>query len=71
MRQDGIFRNDLPAGVWEALVTQVFIVADFWLLNNALTLQLKGNKAIGHYSRVFPALFYPYLTPAAQREFRS
>ena len=56
------FRTDLPAEVWEALVTQVFIIGDFWLSNNELTLQLEGNKALQHYGDIFTKMFYPYLT---------
>lgn len=61
LKADGIFRADLPAGVLQALVTQIFIVGDFWLSNNELTLKLKGTKAIRHYSHVLSNMFYPYL----------
>jgi AcrR family transcriptional regulator len=62
LKAAGVFRTDLPATVWETLVTQIFIVADFWLSNNELTLKLKGGKAIAHYGQVFSNMFYPYLT---------
>jgi len=62
LKANGIFRMDLPEEVWEALVTQVFIIGDFWLSNNELTLQLEGNKAVQHYGDIFTKMFYPYLT---------
>ncbi|GEP93410.1 transcriptional regulator, TetR family [Chitinophaga terrae (ex Kim and Jung 2007)] len=58
---NGTFRDDIPDTVWTALVTQIFIVADFWLSNNELTLQLEGKKAINHYTKVFEAMFFPYM----------
>ncbi|WP_306353124.1 TetR/AcrR family transcriptional regulator [Flavobacterium sp. '19STA2R22 D10 B1'] len=62
----GIFRDDLPESIMENLVTQIFIVGDFWLSNNELTLKLKGNDAVEHYSNVFFNMFYPYLTSVAK-----
>jgi len=70
LKADGIFRADLPSGVWQTLITQIFIVGDFWLSNNELTLKLKGHKAIAHYSNIFSNMFYPYLTESAQRSIR-
>ncbi|SKD00789.1 transcriptional regulator, TetR family [Chitinophaga ginsengisegetis] len=66
LKKEGIFRTDLPESIWEALVTQIFIMGDFWLSNNELTGRLKGSNAIKHYSEIFSGMFYPYLTPAAQ-----
>ncbi|TWF45413.1 TetR family transcriptional regulator [Chitinophaga polysaccharea] len=67
LKASGIFRADLPEEVLKAFVTQIFIVGDFWLSNNELTLKLKGSKAIAHYSDIFSSMFYPYLTPAAMQ----
>lgn len=50
-----------------SLVTQIFIVADFWLSNNELTLRLKGGRAIRHYEQVFFHMFYPYLTEEGRK----
>ncbi|HEY8958696.1 TetR/AcrR family transcriptional regulator [Chitinophaga sp.] len=66
LKADGVFRDDLPESIWEALVTQIFIVGDFWLSNNELTGRLRGGNAIKHYSKIIAGMFYPYLTPAAQ-----
>ncbi|MBO9729243.1 MAG: TetR family transcriptional regulator [Chitinophaga sp.] len=66
-KADGIFKQDIPASVLEALVTQIFIMGDFWLSNNELTGKLKGSKAIAYYSGIFASMFYPYLTKAAQQ----
>jgi AcrR family transcriptional regulator len=64
LKKEGIFRNDVPLVVLQALVTQIFIIGDFWLSNNELTLKLKGSKAIDHYSNILFNLFYPYLVDA-------
>lgn len=65
----GIFRDDLPEPVLKALVTQIFIISDFWLSNNELTLKLKGTEAIAYYNNVFFGMLYPYLTSLALKEF--
>lgn len=59
--KSGVFRSDIPDAVWSALVTQIFIVGDFWLSNNELTKQLRGHAAIRHYKKLFDAMFFPYL----------
>ena len=61
LKAKGVFRSDLPESAWETLVQQIFIVADFWLSNNELTIRLKGSNAVKHYSGVFSGMFYPYL----------
>ncbi|WP_436484638.1 TetR/AcrR family transcriptional regulator [Chitinophaga sp. ARDCPP14] len=66
LKAAGIFRTDFPESIWESLVTQIFIMGDFWLSNNELTGKLRGSQAIKHYSKIFSAMFYPYLTPSAQ-----
>lgn len=58
---NGTFRSDLPDKVWPALVTQIFIVGDFWLSNNELTNQLPEKEAINHYRKIFQMMFLPYL----------
>lgn len=68
LQSGNVFRSDLPESIWETLVTQIFIVADFWLSNNELTLKLKGQQAVSYYSKVFQQMFYPYLTPAVLRK---
>lgn len=57
----GIFRSDIPEQIWDALIIQIFIVADHWLAENEGTRQLKGNQAIKYYANVLDSLFYPYL----------
>lgn len=69
LQTTGLLRTDLPKEVLQSLVTQIFIIADFWLSNNELTVRLKGSKAIDHYRRVFLHMLYPYLTSEAQRRF--
>jgi len=64
-KADGVFRKDIPAEIFQALITQIFIVGDFWLSNNELTVKLRGKKAIAHYGHIFSGMFYPYLTASA------
>lgn len=62
MQQKGIFRKDIPAEVLDLFIHQVFIVSDFWLSSNEITLQLSGKKALDYYNKIFWNMFYPYLT---------
>ena len=64
---EGVFRNDLPDSVWAALVTQFFIVGDFWLSNNELTGGLKGEAAVTHYRDMFLQTLIPYLAAPPSR----
>jgi AcrR family transcriptional regulator len=59
--KNGTFRSDLPVNVWPALVTQIFVVGDFWLSNNELTNKFTGSEAVSHYSKTFHMMFLPYL----------
>lgn len=67
--KEGVFRSDIPDEIWKALVTQLFIIADFWLSNNEITGQLKGKKAIRVYTEKLYAMFYPYMSKSAQANF--
>jgi AcrR family transcriptional regulator len=63
MKTNGILRKDIPMHIWKDLITQLYIIGDFWLSHNEIKLNLKGKKAVKHYARVLCNLFYPYLTP--------
>ncbi|WP_198674104.1 TetR/AcrR family transcriptional regulator [Chitinophaga alhagiae] len=69
MRKKGTLRKDIPDDVLKLLVHQVFIVCDFWLSSNEITMQLKGKKALDYFSRLFLGMFYPYLTPKGLQDF--
>lgn len=69
MREKGILRKDIPDDILKLLVHQIFIVCDFWLSSNEITLQLKGKKALDYFSRLFFSVFYPYLTPKGLKDF--
>ncbi|HVI47804.1 MAG TPA: TetR/AcrR family transcriptional regulator [Chitinophaga sp.] len=68
MKDQGIFRKDLPDQVWKDLITQMYIFGDFFLSHNEIKLNLKGKKAVKHYGRIFSNLFYPYLTPKGRQQ---
>ncbi|SFM91124.1 transcriptional regulator, TetR family [Chitinophaga sp. YR627] len=57
----GVFRKDIPDEIWSALVTQIFIVNDYWLSMNEMTDRLKGKEAAAAYQQLVNALLYPYL----------
>lgn len=59
--KNGVFRRDLPDKIWAALVTQIFIMGDFWLSNNELTGRLEEKEAVAHYRKIFRMMFLPYL----------
>lgn len=69
MQQEGIMRKDIPEEVLKLFVHQLFIVTDFWLSSNEITLQLKGKKALKYYSGLFWGMFYPYLTAKGMKKF--
>ncbi len=61
-RQQGIFRDDIPAPVWESLITNMYVVGDFWISSNELSVNLKGKKAVEYYTELVTHIFYPFLT---------
>lgn len=69
MKDKGILRKDIPDDVLKLLVHQIFIVSDFWLSSNEITLQLKGKKSLEYYHRLFFNMFYPYFTPKGLKYF--
>jgi AcrR family transcriptional regulator len=69
MQQKGIMRKDVPEEILKLFVHQLFIVTDFWLSSNEITLQLKEKKALKYYSRLFWGMFYPYFTAKGLKEF--
>lgn len=69
MKQKGIMRKDIPENILKLLVHQIFIVCDFWLSSNEITLQLKGKKALEYYGNLFFGMFYPYFTPKGLKYF--
>ena len=70
-QKEKIFKKNIPEDVIEMLVTQIFIVGDFWPSNNALTLQLNQEAAKKHYANVFLNMFYLYLETPIQAEYSS
>lgn len=64
-----VFRPDIADHIWKALITQAFIVLDFWLSNNEITNNFKGKKAISHYKEIFLYMFFPYMTRSSQAAF--
>ena len=70
-QKEKIFKKNIPEDVIEMLVTQIFIVEDFWPSNNALTLQLNQEAAKKHYANVFLNMFYLYLETPIQAEYSS
>ncbi|SIO01002.1 TetR/AcrR family transcriptional regulator [Chitinophaga niabensis] len=69
MQQQGIMRKDIPEDILKLFVHQLFIVTDFWLSSNEITLQLKEKKALKYYSGLFWGMFYPYFTAKGLKEF--
>ncbi|RAJ06661.1 TetR family transcriptional regulator [Chitinophaga skermanii] len=67
--QKRIFRRDIPAAVYRALTTQVFIVADFWLSSNAVNVGLPMKAAMDFYKDTFWKMLYPYFTSKGLRLF--
>jgi AcrR family transcriptional regulator len=62
MQEAGIMRKDIPDKILRYLVHQLFIVCDFWLSSNEITLQLNEKKSLAYYEELFFSMFYPYCT---------
>lgn len=62
LQEKGMMRKDIPAYIQQQLVQQIFIISDFWLSSNEISLRLGGKKAIQYHERLFFSLLYPYFT---------
>ncbi|MGX5818804.1 TetR/AcrR family transcriptional regulator [Chitinophaga lutea] len=69
LQAKGVMRKDVPEPILKRLVHQMFIVCDFWLSSNEITLQLKGKKALDYYGELFWGMFWPYLTAKGLKYF--
>ncbi|SHE68333.1 TetR/AcrR family transcriptional regulator [Chryseobacterium sp. OV279] len=66
-QKDHIFRNDIPDFILGSLTTQIFIIADNWLIHNSLSFKLNKEEAVKHYALIQMNLFYPLLTEEQQK----
>ncbi|SFN13468.1 transcriptional regulator, TetR family [Chryseobacterium oleae] len=66
-QKDHIFRNDIPDFILGSLTTQIFIIADNWLIHNSLSFKLNKEEAVKHYALIQMNLFYPLLTEDQQK----
>lgn len=60
--QDDIFRKDIPNWILNAMVTNVFVIGDFWQSYNMSSFNYTGKKAMLAFKESFKGLFFPYLT---------
>lgn len=61
LMRNGYLRDDLDAEVWDALVTQLFIISDFWLSHNEIVDRLDEHAASIAYSALMRNAITPYL----------
>lgn len=66
-QKDHIFRNNVPDFILGSLTTQIFIIADNWLIHNSLSFKLNKEEAVKHYALIQMNLFYPLLTEEQQK----
>ncbi|PIF47189.1 AcrR family transcriptional regulator [Chryseobacterium sp. 52] len=66
-QKDNIFKNDIPDFILGSLTTQIFIIADNWLIHNSLSFKLNKDEAVKHYALIQMNLFYPLLTEEQQK----
>lgn len=69
LKEKGVMRKDIPEDILKLLVQQIFLVSDFWLSSNEITMQLRGKKALEYHERFFFSMLYPYLTPKGLKYF--
>lgn len=66
-QKDGIFIEDIPDFILRGLTTQIFIIADNWIIHNSLAFKLEKDEAVKHYALIQMNLFYPLLTKEQQK----
>lgn len=66
-QKNNIFRKDIPDFIMRSLTTQIFIIADNWIIHNSLAFKLDQDKAVKHYALIQMNLFYPLLTEEQQK----
>lgn len=69
LQEQEIFEMNIPGFFWENLVTQIFIVGDYWMLHNTFTLKLSKEDSLQHYLKVFMQLFYGVLKEDHKKSF--
>lgn len=57
----GHFKSNLSEYTMSDLVTQLFIISDFYLSYNSVTQELNEADALIDYTRLIESLFFPYL----------
>ncbi|REC79764.1 hypothetical protein DRF60_05015 [Chryseobacterium elymi] len=63
-QKNNIFRNNVPDFILKSLTTQIFIIADNWIIHNSLAFKLNKDEAVNHY--VDPDGPVPLLTEEQQ-----
>lgn len=66
-QKNSIFREDVPDFILKNLNTQIFIIADNWIIHNSLAFKMDKDEAIKHYTLILMNLFYPLLTEEQQK----
>ena len=66
LQEDGTIAASLSPEELEILVSQIFILADFWISFNELVNQLDGQSAIDHYQAIILRLLQPYIANGAK-----
>lgn len=66
-QKNNIFRDDVPDFILRSLTTQIFIIADNWIIHNSLAFKLNKEEAVKHYALIQMNLFYPLLTAEQQK----
>ncbi|KXH85571.1 TetR/AcrR family transcriptional regulator [Chryseobacterium kwangjuense] len=66
-QKNNIFREDVPDFILKSLTTQIFIIADNWIIHNSLAFKMDKDEAVKHYALIQMNLFYPLLTGEQQK----
>lgn len=66
-QKNNIFRDDIPDFILRGLTTQIFIIADNWIIHNSLAFKFEKDKAVEYYALIQMNLFYPLLTAEQQK----
>lgn len=69
LQKNAIFSTDIPDSFLENLITQIFILGDFWMIHNKFGEKFNKEESLHHYLKIFTQLFFGVLSENNKEEF--
>jgi len=64
-----IFKHDVPMKLIKSVISQVFVIADCYIIHNQMTKRNSQDEAINHYLQITLDLFLPLLVAEHEQEY--